>query len=160
MAANLLICNVGLSPVCRSIQGKNRGKASCIVLTISRVRSAVYRSIPNRKRGRKPSESNLFFCAYRYATNAYYSIVSCCQILCFAHTFSAPKHSPNTRNLHQRAVRSRVLPPAGRTCLHSSVPQYVIGRIYGCREGGVRLTSGLFQASRNKSAFCSGEIQI
>lgn len=70
-ATNLLTGNAEQNPVYRSSEGKNRGKASCIVLTISSVRSAVYRSIPNKKRGRKSLESDLFFYVSEGAANAY-----------------------------------------------------------------------------------------
>ncbi len=68
---NPLTGNAEQSAVCRSSEGKNQGKASCIVLAISSVRSAVYRSLPKRERGRKPHVSNLFFYAPTGAANAY-----------------------------------------------------------------------------------------
>ena len=43
-ATNLLTGNAEQSAVYRSSEGKNQGKTTYIVLTISRVRSAVYRS--------------------------------------------------------------------------------------------------------------------
>ena len=68
---NPLTGNAEQSAVCRSSEGKNQGKASCIVLAISSVRSAVYRSVPKRERGRNPHVSNLFFYAPTGAANAY-----------------------------------------------------------------------------------------
>ena len=56
--------------VCCLLEGSNQGNTSSIVLKESNVRSAVYRSIPNRKRGRKPLESNLFFYVLESAANA------------------------------------------------------------------------------------------
>ena len=41
---NPLIGNAEQSAVYRSTEDRNQGKASCIVLTVSSVRSAVYRS--------------------------------------------------------------------------------------------------------------------
>jgi len=70
-ATNLLTGNAEQSAVYRSSEGKNQGKTTYIVLTISRVRSAVYRSLLNTKRGRIPSKSDLFFCLFEGAANAY-----------------------------------------------------------------------------------------
>ena len=67
---NLLIGDAESSPVCRSSEGKNQGKPSSILLTSSSVRSAVYRSLLKRKRGRKPLESDLFFYVLEGAANA------------------------------------------------------------------------------------------
>ena len=70
-ATNPLTGNAEQSVVYRSSKGKNQGKTTCIVLAISSVRSAVYRSLPNRKRGRKPLESDLFFYVLEGTANAY-----------------------------------------------------------------------------------------
>ena len=70
-ATNLLTGNAEQSAVYRSSEGKNQGKTTYIVLTISRVRSAVYRSLPEQKRGRIPHVSNLFFYTPKGAANAY-----------------------------------------------------------------------------------------
>ena len=43
-ATNPLIGNAEQSAVYRSTEGRNQGKASCIVLTVSSVRRPVYRS--------------------------------------------------------------------------------------------------------------------
>lgn len=67
---NPLTGNAEQSAVCRSSEGKNQGKATCIVLVISSVRSAVYRSLLKRERGRNPHVSNLFFYAPIGAANA------------------------------------------------------------------------------------------
>lgn len=56
--------------VCRPSEGSNQDNTSSIVLKESNVGSAVYRSLLKNKRGRKPSESNLFFCVLEGAANA------------------------------------------------------------------------------------------
>lgn len=68
---NPLTSKAEQSAVCRSSEGRNQGKASCIVLAISSVRSAVYRSLLKRERGRDPHVSNFFFYAPTGAANAY-----------------------------------------------------------------------------------------
>ena len=69
-ATNPLIGNAEQSAVYRSTEGTNQGKASCIVLTVSSVRSAVYRSLLKRERGRKPHVASLFFYVPKGAANA------------------------------------------------------------------------------------------
>ena len=92
---NLLIGNAELNPVCRSSEGKNQGKTFCIVLTSSSVRSAVYRSLPERKRGRKPFVSNLFFYALNGASNACCTRILLTSKQASASTFSGGNCCPN-----------------------------------------------------------------
>jgi hypothetical protein len=65
---NPLTGNAEQSAVCRSSEGKNQGKASCIVLAISSVRSAVYRSFEEMQYFASlffyPRYSFSFFCIF------------------------------------------------------------------------------------------------
>lgn len=154
---NLLIGDAESSPVCRSSEGKNQGKPSSILLTSSSVRSAVYRSLLKRKRGRKPLESDLFFYVLEGAANA------CCTRDLHsskqtpANTFSGGNGCPKPIPLSYFQVLSNhqhFFSP------FSLMPQCVKEKNWCYLEGGERFTSGLFQASRNKSALCSGDMQI